>query len=598
LIHGLFPHALVAIAALAPAQDDAIEMTAKLILAGNSAEKEDFEALARLGSVEAFAGLKVVIEELTWNSRLGYAFEALRYFRGAPFEPQVIAFIAGKTSDRDEDVRRHATWALVDFRKGAQDELWKVVKSSKDARCRGIALQGVLDAIEAEHSLASLALLLENAILGTTVWRPRLVGILSTFRGEEAVQVLGRALADRDVSPFVKTAVVDSLYGRPELGPGSKIVRDALRVKHPAVEYATLRLLLDPAGTDPAPFRGEITRLERSSDPSVRRLATILEGRVRSGEPAEDQYKWLRRLATATNPAERQGAAFLLAELGTEEAAGILHGLLEDPDRSVASEALQATGEMRRYESIPVLIALLEKASGQPRFDVARTLGWLTGEDHGLAAARWKAWWDAEGQDFRMPLPEEVEAKQAERQERREENESKAVFYGLPVVSERLVFVLDVSGSMEHEVSKDTTRLDVALRELDHVLDLLPNGVLVNVVFFSTEIRSWEKAPVELNDVTRARLRVFIRSQEPDGQTNLYDALEFALLDRRIDTVFLLTDGLPEGGATEDRYQIRTEVERWNSTGHVVIHGVAVGSENELVRALTEATGGRYLLAQ
>ena len=180
----------------------------------------------------------------------------------------------------------------------------------------------------------------------------------------------------------------------------------------------------------------------------------------------------------------------------------------------------------------------------------------------------------------------------------RDAYESRAEFYGLPVASDRLAFVVDASGSMRYKAAKGATRLEVALRELLAVVERLPDGTLINVVFFATHVEPWEEKLVELDGESRSSLETFIRYRRPGGLTNIYDALESATLDRRIDTVYLLTDGRPEGGATTDPYQIRLEVERWNSTGHIVIHGVSIGGDNQLVRDLASATGGRFLIPE
>ena len=63
-----------------------------------------------------------------------------------------------------------------------------------------------------------------------------------------------------------------------------------------------------------------------------------------------------------------------------------------------------------------------------------------------------------------------------------------ASYWDLPVFSDRVVFIVDVSGSMTQPFGTgDNTRLDEAKRQLVRVLGMLPAKAKANVVSFSDQ---------------------------------------------------------------------------------------------------------------
>jgi len=192
-------------------------------------------------------------------------------------------------------------------------------------------------------------------------------------------------------------------------------------------------------------------------------------------------------------------------------------------------------------------------------------------------------------------IPDYETALRAERERERREGEGRTVtaFYGLKVVSDRICFVLDTSGSMETP-SGGTTRIEAAKEQLLTVLDKYPEGDLFNVIFFSSDAFPWQDQLAEMTKKTRKAALDYVDRQRAGGATALYDALELAFEDRRIDTIFLLTDGVPSGGKVDDPGQIRQEVKRWNEARHVRINCISVGGPSPLLKGLAADTGGEY----
>jgi Mg-chelatase subunit ChlD len=93
-----------------------------------------------------------------------------------------------------------------------------------------------------------------------------------------------------------------------------------------------------------------------------------------------------------------------------------------------------------------------------------------------------------------------------------------------------------------------------------------------------------------------------------DGNTNIYDALEQAFniisatkedrnLRKGADTIFLMTDGLPNRGKFMDQDLIISESKKLNATRKITIHtiGVGEGHDSTFLRNLAAANGGQYI---
>jgi hypothetical protein len=61
-----------------------------------------------------------------------------------------------------------------------------------------------------------------------------------------------------------------------------------------------------------------------------------------------------------------------------------------------------------------------------------------------------------------------------------------------------------------------------------------------------------------------------------------------------VDTVFVLSDGEPSGGAITDPAGIRAAVAEWNSGRGVVIHTVSIGGGLPILEWLAQDSGGSF----
>ena len=134
------------------------------------------------------------------------------------------------------------------------------------------------------------------------------------------------------------------------------------------------------------------------------------------------------------------------------------------------------------------------------------------------------------------------------------DNEKK--FAGIAMTGKRVVFILDISGSMTFEDGDhlDPNKWPFVRESLVKVMRTLPTLEKFQVLLFSSSVEyliagnnGWidYKGEESLEKVRRA-----LGTVKPQGDTNLHLAFEeaFRYRDRGLDTIYLLSDGLPTTG--------------------------------------------------
>ncbi len=578
-----------ALVAVRGAPDDRVDVLVERIEGLSGWQKaRAIEELARLATRDAYEAHARITDDLRNDEVRERAMRAFASYRGAEgVEGRAIAYLDERSGAGKAPVRRAAIQGLALFEGAAESELRRHLRRSKDAEVRARAVAGLRELLATGGAASDLELLVENAVPGRSGTAVELREALDRFTGEASEEVLAAALRRGRGHLELRVLLCESLGPREGETAGEGLVA-ALRDPSWEVRLTALRSL--EARRDPE-LAGRLQKLLADPAEVVRREAVIQLARLETDRGAAERR--LVQLAGDRDAGVRQGAAVALAALRTPAALRALETLLADEDHLVRREALHQLGGLRRKETIPLLLEHLPAARGRHRFDVLRVLRLLTGEDHGTSPQRWGRWWEAEGASFVLPPYEEALAAERERAGRREAGGTTSTFYGLQVVSERVVFVLDVSGSMS-ALSGGQRRIDAARDQLLDALEAFPAGGLFNLIFFSTGADAWGDEVVEMDRRSREEALEYVLRQKPGGGTAVHTALELAFQDRDVDTIYLLTDGVPSAGRVTDPDQIRAEVRRWNEHRGVVIHGIAVGMESPLLRGLAEDTGGDY----
>jgi hypothetical protein len=307
---------------------------------------------------------------------------------------------------------------------------------------------------------------------------------------------------------------------------------------------------------------------------------------------------WREQLFAAT---EAKGAPLRAAALqllaqsppeAADRAVAVAAKNLAQPEWPVRSAAIALLVAVRAAAGVPLLFERIEPETARLRADVVAALQDLTGLQF-ATVAEWRSWWRREGATF-QPRPS-----RQERQRDRARGGTAALYWNLPVVSERVVFVVDVSGSMLQPFGTgDDTRLDEAKRQLSLVLAKLPPKAKANLVAFSHDSRGFAPTLVTLDDGKRKAADAFAKALVGKGPTNVHAGLELAFADPEVDTIFLLTDGQPSAGPVVEEAALLAEVAAWNLGRGVRIHTVALGGKSRLLERLAEQSGGEHTVAR
>ena len=228
---------------------------------------------------------------------------------------------------------------------------------------------------------------------------------------------------------------------------------------------------------------------------------------------------------------------------------------------SVQIATCRALAAISEKKSIPELIkymgALPAGKGGRFIHEATGALRTLTGQTIVAHAGEWKKWWEANAKTFGLDpaktLTPDYNYELSEKQE--------IEYYEVAVVENRLVLVLDASGSME--MGGKPNRLESAKTEMKKFVKSLPDKTLFNIVVFSGTVRRWSKdiPLLAANEVNKKEALKFIDAQNAGGGTQTMLAMEEAIrniaLVNGCETIYLVTDGNPNpvGGFKPDQQE-------------------------------------------
>jgi len=274
------------------------------------------------------------------------------------------------------------------------------------------------------------------------------------------------------------------------------------------------------------------------------------------------------------------------AVLGTDwreayRAIRLLRSLPDDPAVPALIGALGTWTDRRAHGA----------GSRRIEYELLTELERRSGRSIGPYPERWATWWKVRssgGPDTVREDPGKL---------------TRAEFFGLRPVTDRVVFVIDNSGSMKADFGAgERSRYGEAVAQMLTFLRTLGPTARFSVLLFSSDLEEWKSSLQPASDSSLAAVERWLRYRSPHGGTFLEPAIERVLrLDDRgrpdlgrleADSVIVLCDGATAEGPD----WIPALIERTGDDTCVAFHGVQVGPGGDgALELLAQLSGGDFV---
>ncbi|MBL8857323.1 MAG: HEAT repeat domain-containing protein [Planctomycetes bacterium] len=371
--------------------------------------------------------------------------------------------------------------------------------------------------------------------------------------------------------------------------------------KDPEVVVACAKILGERKYTDAlGPLRKLWEKANKNRD--VMRAGITATAMIRQGDPT-----WIEELIELTKSEDPELRSLALDGLGNSADKKHLDKLvaaLDDPNWSTRLAALEALERLHMKEVISPVIARMAKEEGRMQNEFANALWRMTGQPFSDNAEGWTNWWKNNSDKFQLLSDADLEkVKTGEEEWRlRQTTRVESKFFGIRIISHRVIFIIDVSGSMDEGLANDyrgkqvKNRMEVAKTELSKCIEGLDAGALFNIYPFSSDVERWvDGSLAAANEKNRTDAVAYVGKLGPFGGTNLYGAIKAAFQDPDVDTIFLMSDGEPSQGEVLEPTVIREHVAAWNEHRKIVINTIAVGGQFRILEWLAQDSGGTHV---
>jgi len=308
-------------------------------------------------------------------------------------------------------------------------------------------------------------------------------------------------------------------------------------------------------------------------------------------------------------------------------------------DWSADLAALDYLRQVRSADTVPGLIRLLSAyaSEGRIRKDASKSslvpyrahelLVSLTGAVFPAnQPTQWQSWWDEVRDTFTLAQPAPLAERAGEGK-----RTGASSFFGVPVRGTRVLFVVDVSGSMLDSWGSGDSKLDVARRELKKAVGGMVADSAFNLVAFGDRAGSWRDKLMAATKGNKDSFFKYVDKLQIGESTNVWAGLQRALKMETVeqdaryatqaDEIFVLSDGAPTVGDIVRPEQILLTVTETNRISRVRINTIYIEGEDggrgrrgrggrgrrgrrdgeprmsgaELMKLLAEQNGGRFL---
>ncbi len=369
-----------------------------------------------------------------------------------------------------------------------------------------------------------------------------------------------------------------------------------------------------------AQLRDDPARVSGAADVARRRVAApggsdVKAAVVRSlrgpllGHLVEDLHGWARPSSDRALATAALSTLLTRPELADPARLAPLASSQDPVVRRHLYRVLAARGDAA---SLDILVEAVAREVGVPSLEVVQLLRRVTGRTLGQDPRAWAGWWEGQRATWSAPVAaHDVSGDLVAREYSR--------YFGLPLYSARVLFVIDRSLSMDWPIThgggdsltqedlRAESKIAVAKRELLTALDALDETASFNILAYGTSLESFRPRLVTADARNLASARRYVEKLELEGSTNLAGALLAAMEVARpgrperdddvADTLVVLSDGEPNCGPIADRDDLLDELRRQDPDGMVTVHAVFLGvaGDAEFTRKLAEQAGGRFV---
>lgn len=203
-------------------------------------------------------------------------------------------------------------------------------------------------------------------------------------------------------------------------------------------------------------------------------------------------------------------------------------------------------------------------------------------------------------------------------------NSKSSSIYGINITGKRIVFVADISGSMEGKaedgkrvvrdvaidsiarqlpgwmrssikgtVNKQSSKLIAMKRQLSGAIQQLPEAVQFNIVAFSSSTKQWSNKLNVASKANKSSAVDFINRLTGQSGTSISSGLQKAF-QFPADQIILISDGEDSNVSPS---VILARVKQLNQRRNVVIHTIGLGKDQDgrFLKALAAQNRGKYV---
>ncbi len=297
-----------------------------------------------------------------------------------------------------------------------------------------------------------------------------------------------------------------------------------------------------------------------------------------------------------------------LGVMGHKDATPKIAAALDHEEWQVRSSAILALVRLMDERGVEPLINRMDKEKGRLEGDIIKALRAMTGQAK-ESAVEWRAWWTGNkaaglvGGGYESW--KDFKATGTAVEPTADSSGSVPTYYGIKIYSKRLIFVIDMSGSMDEpwrgkppaapqqtveitgnddakvkekpkkatlDWTKVKTKWDLAREHLVFTLKQLPSSAEFTIISYHDKVVVWQPKLVKATQENINAAIIMVRKIKPQMATNIHGALQKAFqiggpegntesekplemsgdqqAERKDggDTIFFLTDGWPTAG--------------------------------------------------